>query len=135
MKKQIIITMLLFVGMVTLQAQSIKQPIPVFGKTVHDFGKINESAGNASCVFTFTNKGSAPLLLQSVTASCGCTTPEYTKEPVLPGKQGSIKVIYAAAGRPGVFNKEITIHTNVPDTTYKLTIKGEVIPEVIRKKP
>jgi len=133
MKFYVLVTIMLLINAMSLTAQSGKAK-PVFGKTTHDFGKILESAGDASCLFTFRNNGTVPLLLQSVQASCGCTTPEYTKEPVLPGKTGEIKVTYAASGRPGVFNKEVIIHTNVPDSVYKLTIKGEVISSAVQKQ-
>lgn len=102
-------------------------PRAVFAKEVHDFGKVDESAGTVSTEFSFKNVGKAPLLLQRVQASCGCTTPEYTNEPILPGKTGTIKVTYSTVGRIGVFNKEVTVFTNVPDTIYKVHIKGEVI--------
>lgn len=104
-----------------------KVPNPVFDKTVFDFGKINESAGTATCDFTFTNKGTAPFIIQRVQASCGCTTPDYTNEPVLPGKTGKIKVTYSTTGRPGSFDKKVTVFSNVPDEVYVLTIKGEVL--------
>ena len=102
-------------------------PKAEFTKEIHDFGKIEESAGTVSTEFTFKNTGKAPLIIQRVQASCGCTTPEYTNEPILPGKTGTIKVTYSTTGRPGVFNKDVTIFTNVPDTVYKVKIKGEVI--------
>ena len=104
-----------------------KAPKAVFTKEVHDFGKIEESVGTVTTEFTFKNEGNAPLLLQRVQASCGCTTPQYTNEPVLPGKTGTIKVTYSTVGRVGTFNKEVTVFTNVPDTIYKLQIKGEVL--------
>ena len=104
-----------------------KAPKAVFTKDVHDFGKVDESAGSVTCEFTFKNTGTAPLLIQRVQTTCGCTTPDYTKEPVLPGKTGVIKVTYSTTGRPGIFTKEITVFTNVPDSVYKVRIKGEVI--------
>jgi len=104
-----------------------KSPQAVFEKSVHEFGKIAENAGTVSCEFKFKNTGDAPLIIQRVRTTCGCTTPDYTKEPILPGKEGKITVTYSTVGRPGTFNKEITVFTNVPDSIYKLQIKGEVI--------
>lgn len=104
-----------------------KAPAPVFDKNVHDFGKVNESSGTVSCEFTFKNKGNAPFIIQRVQASCGCTTPDYSKEPILPGKEGKIKVTYSTTGRPGAFDKKVTVFSNVPDEVYVLTIKGEVL--------
>ncbi len=97
-----------------------------FDKTEYDFGKVQEKAEKITTDFSFTNNGKTPLVINRVQASCGCTTPEYTKEPVLPGKKGVIKVTYSTTGRVSAFNKKITVFTNVPDTVYTLTIKGEV---------
>ncbi len=99
-----------------------------FTETSFDFGKIQEADGDASHEFTFTNTGDAPLVLSRVTASCGCTTPEYSKEPIAPGKKGVIKATYGAKGRPGMFTKTISVYTNVQEAPITLTIKGEVIP-------
>ncbi len=94
----------------------------------HDFGKINESDGDANFKFTFTNTGGEPLILKNVTASCGCTTPSYSKEPVLPGAKGFIQVTYHAQGRPGHFEKIITVISNSDPEKQLLKITGEVIP-------
>ncbi|WP_029904364.1 DUF1573 domain-containing protein [Prevotella sp. 10(H)] len=122
----ILLTLMLSAGFVAAQ-DAKKEPKVVFTKTVHDFGKVAESAGSVSCEFTFKNTGTAPFIIQRVQASCGCTTPEYTSEPVLPGKEGKIKVTYSTTGRPGTINKDITIFSNVPDSIYRLNIKGEVV--------
>lgn len=106
---------------------SKKAPKAQFSKETHDFGKVEESAKTVSTEFVFKNTGTAPLLIQRVQASCGCTTPEYTNEPILPGKTGTIKVTYSTVGRPGTFNKEVIVFTNVPDAIYKVYVKGEVI--------
>jgi len=70
-------------------------------------------------------------VIQDVQASCGCTTPEWSKEPILPGKSGFINVSYNPEQRPGVFDKSITVSANVPKTIRVLTISGEVIPKVL----
>ncbi|GHT58399.1 hypothetical protein FACS18945_4230 [Bacteroidia bacterium] len=95
----------------------------------YDFGKIKEEDGSVSTTFEFTNTGVAPLVISGVTASCGCTTPEWTKEPVPAGGKGVIKATYNAQGRPGVFKKSITVRSNATDGTVVLTIAGEVIPK------
>lgn len=97
----------------------------VFDNEVHDFGAIPEGP-NADYEFTFKNTGKEPINLQTVNASCGCTTPSWSKEPVLPGKTGSIKASYATQGRPGGFTKSITVVSNAG--TKVLTIKGTVEP-------
>lgn len=111
----------------TFAQKGNKAPELTFAKSTHDFGKVEEKVGTVSCEFKVKNTGSAPLIIQKVRTTCGCTTPDYTKEPILPGKEGSIKVTYSATGRPGTFNKEVTVFTNVPDSIYKVYIKGEVI--------
>lgn len=102
-----------------------------FDKTTHDYGRIAEEIGTAMCEFEFTNTGDKPLIINRVSASCGCTTPSYTKEPVLPGQKGSIKVAYSTTGRVGSFSKTVRVLTNTPEGSYTLVIKGEVLP---RKK-
>jgi hypothetical protein len=98
-----------------------------FKDDLHDFGKIKEGI-IATYDFVFTNTGSQPLLLTDVRPSCGCTTPEWPREPIQPGKTGIIHVKYNSAGRPGNFNKSITVVTNIPDKTLVLFIKGNVEP-------
>ena len=93
----------------------------------HDFGKINETNGPVTYAFEFTNTGSEPLIISDVKASCGCTTPEWTKEPVAPGAKNVIKAKFDPTGRPGNFNKTITVTSNADVPTKVLTISGEVI--------
>jgi hypothetical protein len=93
-----------------------------------DFGKIAEEDQKATYVFNFTNTGNTPLVVSRVHASCGCTTPTWTKEPIEPGKKGSVTVAYNPLGRPGVFTKTITVFTNASEENVTLLIKGEVIP-------
>ncbi len=106
-------------------AQTSKAKI-VFVESEHDFGTFKEDAGSQSYNFAFENKGATPLILNDVQASCGCTTPEWTKKPIAPGEKGFIKVSYNPQNRPGPFNKTITVTANgeVPRTI--LRIKGTV---------
>ncbi len=110
-------------------AMFAQDPVITFTKTEHDFGKINEADGRVSVVFEFKNEGMAPLVLSNVRASCGCTTPTWTKEPVEPGQTGSITVTYNPNGRPGRFQKTVTITSNASEPTKKVYIKGEVLPK------
>lgn len=97
-----------------------------FENELHDFGEIPEGP-QATHEFKFKNIGKEPLVLSNVKASCGCTTPSWTKEPVLPGKEGSIAATYNTQGRPGPFSKAITITSNAGEATKVITIKGNVI--------
>ena len=130
MKK--ILTALLAAGAVLLAsaAKPAGTPAIEFSETAHDFGTIREDGGNVSCEFAFKNTGDAPLLIVNATASCGCTRPNYPKQPVAPGKTGIIKVTYHPKGRPGEFDKTVTVRTNVKDQK-KVTLKitGVVLPE------
>lgn len=100
-----------------------------FAKTAHDFGTFPEERGKVTCTFAFKNTGKSDLVLQKVRASCGCTTPNWTKTPIAPGDTGFVTATYNASGRPGSFNKTITVTSNA-DANTRLTIKGEVIPKV-----
>lgn len=115
--------LMLFISIGYAAAQS-KADIK-FDKTEHDFGTFSESSPVVSTVFTFTNVGEAPLVIHQAIASCGCTVPEYSKEPILPGKTGTIKVTYNGAGKfPGKFSKSITIRTNAKTELMRLIVKG-----------
>lgn len=94
---------------------------------VHDFGEVPEGP-NAEYSFEFTNVGKEPLIIQNASASCGCTTPEWPKEPILPGKTGKIKVAFTTAGRGGQpFDKTVFLTSNSVDgERYELRIKGTV---------
>ncbi len=109
-----------------------QEPVITFDRTTHDFGKINEADGRVTTVFTFKNEGMSALVLSNVRASCGCTTPKWTKEPVEPGQEGQITVTYNPNGRPGHFQKTITVTSNAKETTTRLFIKGEVIPKTVK---
>lgn len=97
-----------------------------FQETSFDFGSINEADGKAVHVFNFKNTGDAPLILTNVRAGCGCTTPEWNRQPVAPGKSGSIKVSFDPRNRPGSFTKSITVNSNAANSVVSLTIRGSV---------
>jgi hypothetical protein len=98
-----------------------------FDKTTHDFGTFPESSPIITGTFTFTNIGKAPLVIHQAVASCGCTVPEYTKEPVMPGKSGVIKVTYDGTGKfAGHFKKSITLRTNAKTEMIRLFVEGDM---------
>lgn len=103
-------------------ASTMKADDMAFDELSHDFGNITDDQ-DATCQFTFTNKGNEPMIIQKAQPSCGCTVPTYSKEPVLPGKRGTIDVAYHTKGKPaGGFQKTITVVSNAG--TKVLTIKG-----------
>lgn len=103
-----------------------------FDSRVHDFGEIGAEAGPVSHTFTFTNTGTAPLIIVSATASCGCTRPVYTTDPVKPGKKGTIKVSYLPSGQPlGEFSKTVRVRTNAGGKRLTLRIGGVIVPGAV----
>ena len=96
-------------------------------RTVHDFGIIRESDGKTSTVFTVVNLGNTPLIINDVKASCGCTTPEWTKEPIVPGGTGYIKATYDPTNRIYAFDRTLTVYTNGNPSEIVLHIKGTTI--------
>lgn len=124
MKKTFMLSTLLGLAMWAMA----QQPVITFQKTEHNFGQINEEDGRVSTIFEFKNEGMEPLVLSNVRASCGCTTPTWTRTPIEPGQTGAITVTYNPNGRPGKFRKTITVTSNATNPTAKLYIQGEVIP-------
>lgn len=92
-----------------------------------DFGKIKQGVP-ATHKFVFTNKGKVPMVITNAQPSCGCTTPDWTKDPIPPGGQGFVTATYNAASA-GAFNKSISVMANVPNGVVILYIKGEVVAE------
>ena len=98
-----------------------------FETVTHDFGTITGEEP-VKCVFTFTNTGDAPLVIHQAIATCGCTVPNYSKDPVKPGEKGQIDVTYnGRSGGSGRFMKGITVRSNAKtNPVVRLTVEGEV---------
>jgi len=119
--------LLLMIPILAVGVSLFGQPIMKLSVTEHDFGTFKEEAGRQTFNFVVTNTGGAPLVIQNIVASCGCTTPEWTKEPIASGAKGMITAIYDPKDRPGQFNKTLSVYTNSDPNIVVLTIKGEVI--------
>ena len=123
--KKIILLLMMLASLVAYAQQ--EQPEIKFDKTVHNFGTFSEKTPVQTAVFTFTNIGKAPLIINQAIASCGCTIPSYTKEPIMPGEKGTVKVTYNGKGKfPGHFKKSITIRTNGKVEMVRLYIEGDM---------
>ncbi|MGL4292119.1 MAG: DUF1573 domain-containing protein [Bacteroidales bacterium] len=133
MKKTISLATCLMLVMLSCFSQE-KKAVITFKQTTHDFGNFAEEKGKVTTEFEFTNTGNAPLLITRTAASCGCTTPDYPKEPIAPGKKGVIKVTYNAQGRPGVFQKTVYVFANTDPEKTTLIIKGNVTASVPKKE-
>lgn len=97
-----------------------------FDTVSYDFGKI-KSGDIVTHTFGFKSVGMAPLLIKDATSSCGCTVPEFPKEPITPGESGTIKVRFNSENKSGFQTKTITIFTNGYPSQYILTIKADII--------
>ena len=91
----------------------------------YDFGQVAEGTA-VEHEFRFKNAGGAPLIISNVQASCGCTTPEYSKNPVAPGEEGMVKVVFNSAGQTGKQHKVITVTSNATTANTLLNLRGEV---------
>ncbi len=98
-----------------------------FREKLHDFGNIKEADGPAVFEFVVTNKTTRPIKILSVKASCGCTTPGWTKDPIASGASGFVKASFDPKGRPGYFNKTLSVTTDWDGSALVLQIKGNVV--------
>lgn len=123
------ITLLLFLVTTPLlfgqETTSVNVGIFDFETETIDYGTLNKN-DDGNRVFTFVNKGNAPIIISNIKSSCGCTVPSYSKKPILPGEKGEIKVKYAT-NRVGSFSKTITILSNSKQPQKQLKIKGKVL--------
>jgi hypothetical protein len=128
MKKLILATILSVFGLFAFAAGSGEAEIK-FEKTSHNFGTFPESSPKVTCTFKFTNTGDKLLVIHQAMASCGCTVPQFPKEPIKPGESGEIIVTYNGAGKfPGHFKKSITIRTNAKQEIVRLYVEGDMQP-------
>jgi len=122
----LMITFLFIKAMIPNAQPAVKDTSLVikFEKLVHDYGTIAKGS-DGTCEFIFANLGQTPLIVNYVSASCGCTVPDWTREPVQPGKTGTIKVKYNTA-IVAPFTKSVTVQSNAKNSPVALTIKGVV---------
>ena len=123
MKKLIAIAIFVFAGFATAQAQ--KTAKMEFKSETIDYGEIKKGSDGLR-VFEFTNTGNAPLVIEDVKSSCGCTVPTKPEEPIMPGETGKIEVKYDTK-RVGPIRKTVTVYSNSDEPVKALKIKGTVI--------
>jgi hypothetical protein len=106
-----------------------EENIPVsaikFDQDTFNFGTVMEGERVAHA-FTFTNTGKNALVISKAIGSCGCTVPEWPKEPIAPGGKGKIDVVFNSERRVGKANKDVTVYANTEPATSKVTLKGFV---------
>ncbi|MGI4886799.1 MAG: DUF1573 domain-containing protein [Janthinobacterium lividum] len=134
MKKALLLALSLTAAGFTAQAQTAKPaaaavktagPAITFEESKYDFGSVAQG-GMVDHTFKFKNTGTQPLIISNIGVSCGCTTPEYTKAPVMPGKTGSIAAHFNSAGKSGMQNKVLTIESNATAGPTTVSLVGEV---------
>jgi len=101
-------------------------PVITFEREIYDFEKIKEGE-KAEHEFKFKNTGKSPLIISNATATCGCTIPETPKEPILPGKEGVIKVVFNSEGKVGMQDKVVTVVSNANPNISTVHLVGEVL--------
>jgi hypothetical protein len=107
-------------------------PEITFAEEVFDFGKITQGE-KVSHSFGFKNTGKKNLIISGASGSCGCTVPEWPKEPILPGAEGTIDVVFNSEGKSGMQEKTITVVTNCEPATRVIRIRTEIIiPETMK---
>lgn len=102
-------------------------PVFEFDKDSYDFGQI-KAGEKVAYDFKFTNVGKSPLIISDAVATCGCTVPEYPKEPVAPGEEAIIHVVFDSAGKQGMQNKVVTLTSNAVPSKTELHLIGDVKP-------
>lgn len=101
-----------------------------FDTTTRDLGTIRASKGNVTATYNFTNTGTEPLVIVSVSnGGCGCTRPDYPKQPIAPGKSGKIVINFNPSGRKGELNREVRVKSNAKNgKRQSLRFTGVIIP-------
>jgi hypothetical protein len=107
------------------KGDTINVPRLTFAETSYDFGKVKEGA-IVEHGFVFTNTGKEPLIIGDAKSTCGCTVPEYPKEPIAPGARGVLKVRFDTKGKEGFQSKPVTVTTNGLPSIVKVTVLGQV---------
>lgn len=126
---------LFFLSVLVFTASVAQQSDPLlFKEKIFDFGEITEESGNADHEFRFTNNSGRSIKIISVQASCGCTTPGWTQELIPNGKEGFVKASYNPKGRPGYFNKSLTVTTDFDGSSAVLQIKGQVVNQKLKSE-
>ena len=132
MKKSLLLALSLTAAAYTAQAQApaakaatTAGPAIVFEEVKYDFGSVVQG-GTVDHTFKFKNTGTAPLIISNIGVSCGCTTPEWTKAPVMPGKTGTIAAHFNSTGKMGMQNKVLTIESNATAGSTTVSLVGEV---------
>ncbi len=128
----ILVTLMPFAATLAQTDKVVEGPEMTFVKLEYNFGKI-EQGESATYVFKFTNTGTQPIIINEAHGSCGCTVPEWPKEPIMKGESGEIKVTFNSAGKMGLQDKTVTINSNAVNSPLYLHMKGNVEAKPVNK--
>ncbi len=131
MKKSLLLLSLLVSCLFAFSAQAQEQkksPVLKFEVSTHEFGDIYQG-DVVNHTFTFENTGNAPLVLTNIATTCGCTAPEWPREPIMPGETGEIVITFNSTGKMGVQNKVITVFSNASNAQERINITTNVLPK------
>lgn len=106
--------------------ESKDMPKMVFASEVYDFGTVSQGE-KVQFSYSFKNEGTTDLIITSAKGSCGCTVPQWPKEPIAPGAEGKIDVVFDSNGKSGKQHKKVTIVANTVPATNVVALKGEVV--------
>jgi hypothetical protein len=106
-------------------AEAGKLPVAKFESLDHDFGTIKQG-DKVEHTYKFTNAGTADLIVSNAKASCGCTVPDWTKDPVKPGESGEVHVVFDSTGKSGDVQKTVTLTLNTEKGTETLNFKAKI---------
>ncbi|MFI3302813.1 MAG: DUF1573 domain-containing protein [Rikenellaceae bacterium] len=118
---------LLVISLLFIQSAVWAQPLK-FSASQWNFGTIAEDGGDVSHTFEFTNATDKPIVITDIKTTCGCTTPQYSKQPIAAGAQSTIEITYDPMYRPGVFSRDITIYTSASNDPMTIKISGDATP-------
>jgi hypothetical protein len=128
MKKLFLLTMMAFL-VFGLQAQTEKNGAIIdFKEKSIDFGDITQG-DRVEHTFVFTNNGDTPLVISNVAVTCGCTAPNWPKQPIAPGATGELKVVFNSAGKMGKQNSVVRIYSNASEPIEKVSLISNVLPK------
>jgi uncharacterized protein YdeI (BOF family) len=131
MKKLLVSCLMLlfaFAAVAQEQAAAEKGPQITFQETEFNFGDVQQG-DKVEHIFTFKNTGTAPLILSNVLTTCGCTAPEWPRDPIAPGKTAQVRVTFNTAGKMGVQNKVITVVSNATNAQERVALVGNILPK------
>ncbi|WP_373523104.1 DUF1573 domain-containing protein [Aquiflexum sp.] len=126
--KKMFLLMVVTIFTLTAYAQEQAGPVIEFQEKSIDFGDITQG-DKVEHTFLFKNTGNSPLMIQNVAVTCGCTAPNWPKEPIAPGTTGELKVVFNSTGKMGKQNSVIRVYSNASEPIEKVSLISNVLPK------